>query len=144
MTSELEHSPPVLLDAIVLGWSVALVTFVWHSGSPPVRAWMAEAVEKGGVSALVLVVAETGHRQEAAHRELRLRFCREVAGYWVVPVICMRPFGAGAEKLGLRRLNGTRSENKSSCLASFPTSSLPAAGQTPPEDCVAKGGDTKA
>lgn len=66
---------------------------------------MAEAVEKGGVSALVLFVGETGHGQEAAHRELRLRFCREMAGgrYWVVPDICMRPFSARAIEPGLQQ-----------------------------------------
>lgn len=72
MTSYLERVPPVLLDSAVLGWLVAMVTLPRHSGGPPECAWL---VEKGGVSPLVLFTGLTGHGQEAAHRELRLRIC---------------------------------------------------------------------
>lgn len=72
MTSYLERFPPVLLDSIVVGWLVAMVTLPWHSGRPPECT---EMVGKGGVSPLVLFAGVTGHRQEAAHRELRLRLC---------------------------------------------------------------------
>lgn len=41
---------------------------------------MAEAAEKGGVSPLVLFTGVAGHRQEAAHRELRLRLCEMMTG----------------------------------------------------------------
>lgn len=41
---------------------------------------MAEAAVKGGVSPLVLFTGVTGNRQEAAHREVRLRLCGMMTG----------------------------------------------------------------
>lgn len=73
MTSYLERVPPVLLDADVLVWLVAMVTLPRHSGGPPECTGMAE---KGGVFPLVLFAGLTGDRQEATHRELRRRICR--------------------------------------------------------------------
>lgn len=84
MTSWLERLPPVLLDSIVLGWLVAMVTLPWHSARPPEYAGMAE---KGGVSPLVLFTGVTRHRQEAAHWELWLGLCgmETGAGCQVMP-----------------------------------------------------------
>lgn len=127
MTSYLERVPPVLLDSIVLGWLVAMVTLPWHSGRPPECTGMAE---KGGVSPLVLFTGVTGDRQEAAHRELRLRLCGMMTGgrHQVMPSvpsqnlhICTYPAQKSCS------LNSTLSANKRLCARVPP--------QPPPPCC---------
>lgn len=110
MTSYLKRFPPALLDSVVVGCLVAMVTLPWHSGRPPERT---EMVGKGGVSPLVLFAGVTGHRQEAAHRELRLRLCGVTTEgrHRVMP-------RAGGQNVHIRQrcsLNGTLSANKHLC-----------------------------
>lgn len=117
---------------------------------------MAEAAEKGGVSPLVLFTGVAGHRQEAAHRELRLRLCGITTGgrRQVMPSVPGQEhlhihtyihtgFSGLAEKSC--SLNSTLSANKAlECLSSSPVPLLPAASQTPPEDYVPMRGHTEA
>lgn len=113
-----------------------MVTLPWHSGRPPVCAGMAEGVEKGGVSPLVLFAGVTGHRQEAAQRVLRLRLCR--VRCQVIPnrlQVQVPVAGSGNEKKKEKKktssLNSLLSANKHLCSSSSPNSPLPAAMQNP-------------
>lgn len=136
MTSSLECVPPVLLDSIVLDWLVAMVTLPWHSGRLPDCTWVAE---KGGVSPLVLFTGVTGHRQEAAHRELRVRLCgmTTVCRHQVMPSVPGQNLYIQPKLWTLRKISSSVQE----ILFSLP---LPASSITPPEDCVPMRGHTGA
>lgn len=98
-------------------------------------------VGKGGVSPLVLVAGVTGHRQEAAHRELRLRLC----GMMTEGRRQVMPRASG-QNVHVRKscsLNGTLSANKRWC-APVPLHPPPPGSQAPPEDCVPMRGHTAA
>lgn len=125
-----------------------MVTLPWHSGRPPVCAGMAEGVEKGGVSPLVLFAGVTGHRQEAAQRVLRLRLCR--VRCQVIPnrlQVQVPVAGSGNEKKKKRKKPPASTVyylQISTCARvplQTPPSLLPC--KTPPEDCVPMRGRTK-
>ena len=139
MTSYLEHLPPVLLDSIVLGWLVAMVTLSWHSGRPPEHTGM---VEKGGVSPLVLFKGMTGHRQEVAHRELRVWCCGTMRGGRSQMRSCQNLLiGIQLRRAAALTLHSLQI---STCVLEFLFKHpLPAASQTPPEGCVPIRGHTE-
>lgn len=124
---------------------------------------MAEAAEKGGVSPLVLFTGITGHGQEAAHRELRLRLCGVMTrGGRCRVTPCVR--GVSAHTYTCMGSSGRENKFKkqtnpppkaavctvhclqiSTCVLKFLLSlPLPAASKTPPEDCVPMRGHAEA